>query len=116
MILFLEDPFLLDGGSENTGEFKAFGSHYYNLLETLVRSWFRDSFIDPSLFYRCLVLYALLLHFILTNVLVFPFNRYGNGQGMWLPQSPVVKRMVGAGLAVQSVVVPGLGGAPAWES
>lgn len=28
---------------------------------------------------------------------------------MWLPQSPVVKRMVGAGLTVQSVVVPGLG-------
>lgn len=34
---------------------------------------------------------------------------------MWLPQSPVVKRMVGAGLTVQSVVVPGLGiRVPAW--
>ena len=55
------------------------------------------------------MLYALLSYFILTNVLAFPFNRYGNGEGMWLPQSPAVKRMAGAGLTVWSAVVPGLG-------
>lgn len=80
-----------------------------NLLETLVGPQFRIHSLTPVYSYRMLGALSLLFHFILAKCISVSTLTAMEMEEGCASQSPVVKRMVGAGLTVQSVVVPGLG-------